>query len=54
MAIDIKASKFPLGSEKRQDPALIAAFAANGLIWGGDFHGRKDPMHFQLTLPHTI
>lgn len=54
LAIDINASSFPLGSLKRQDERLIAAFRENHFFWGGDFWSRKDPMHFQYTKPHTI
>lgn len=27
----------------------IDAFKANGFWWGGDFHSRQDPMHFQFA-----
>lgn len=28
---------------------VIAAFKAQGALWGGDYHGRKDPMHFEFV-----
>lgn len=46
-AIDLNASRNPLGGESSQHPAVIATFKDHGWTWGGDFHGTKDPMHFQ-------
>lgn len=54
LAIDLNAEAFPLGSTARQDPFLVKCFADQGLINGADFSHRKDPMHFQLTMPKTI
>ena len=31
------------------DPAIVAAFKAEQFFWGGDFHSRQDPMHFQAA-----
>jgi hypothetical protein len=28
--------------------AVVAAFKAAGFSWGGDYHNRTDPMHFEL------
>lgn len=28
---------------------VVAAFKAEGWLWGGDYHGRKDPMHFEAV-----
>jgi len=28
---------------------VIDAFKAEGAFWGGDFHARQDPMHFQFA-----
>ena len=28
---------------------VIDAFKAQGWLWGGDYHGRKDPMHFEAV-----
>lgn len=30
-------------------PAWVAAFTAQGFMWGGDFSRRFDPMHFQFA-----
>lgn len=48
IAIDLEAEKFPLGSDKRQHLGVIESFAEAGFAYGGDFVGRKDPMHFQF------
>lgn len=31
------------------DPIIIAAFKRQGARWGGDYHGRTDPMHFEFV-----
>jgi hypothetical protein len=49
IAIDMCASKYPLGSLKRMPDAIIKAFRDAGFFYGGDFKNRKDPMHFQLA-----
>jgi len=28
---------------------VIDAFKNQGALWGGDYHGRKDPMHFEFV-----
>lgn len=28
---------------------VISAFKRQGAFWGGDYHGRKDPMHFEFV-----
>jgi hypothetical protein len=33
----------------RMPQPVIDAFKAEGAFWGGDFRGRKDPMHFQFA-----
>ena len=30
---------------------VIDAFKRQGARWGGDYHGRKDPMHFEFVRP---
>lgn len=52
IAVDIEPGENPLGEPwvddgKRLHPAIIATFKAQGWFWGGDFHGTKDPQHFQ-------
>lgn len=56
-AIDLNATKWPLGSEPsvNLNPAQIAVVraicaATGGCVrWGGDYTGRKDPMHFEIN-----
>lgn len=47
LAIDINSALFPLGSTRRQDARLIKAFHDQGWWYGGDYHHRLDPMHWQ-------
>lgn len=30
-------------------PIVINAFKRQGALWGGDYHGRTDPMHFEFV-----
>ena len=30
---------------------VVDAFKRQGARWGGDYHGRKDPMHFEFVTP---
>jgi len=50
-AIDINSTQNPMGSSLHTNmPKNIARVAANlGLVWGGTWHSRKDPMHFSTT-----
>lgn len=56
-AIDLNAPKHPLGVDPHRTftTAQIAAIhrildACHGTVrWGGDYHGRKDGMHFELN-----
>lgn len=49
LAVDINAAENPMGHPSQQDPRLVKAFMDTGMIdWGGDWHTRKDAMHFQL------
>lgn len=49
-AIDINPSQNPLGSTHNNLPANVSQLAAQyGLFWGGNFNGRKDPMHFEYN-----
>ncbi len=34
------------GTHSRQFPTIISVMKSNGFVWGGDFHGRTDPPHF--------
>jgi hypothetical protein len=53
-ALDLNASKHPLaavGTFEAGKVAMIRALAAKyGLRWGGDYHLRKDEMHFEVML----
>jgi hypothetical protein len=47
-AIDINAKGNALGNPHGNMPAfVVAAFKSEGFRWGGDYHGRKDFMHFE-------
>lgn len=49
-ALDIDPAHNPLGSTKaKSHPIIIAAFKNQGALWGGDYKGRKDPMHFEFV-----
>lgn len=47
-AIDINAEENGLNTAGNIPPVLIAAFKSEGARWGGDYSGRKDPMHFEF------
>lgn len=49
MAIDINAAFEKLGQIVTHfSKEFIDVIVSNGLFWGGNYHGRKDPMHFSL------
>lgn len=48
-AIDVCDGDFPQGSDRRLPDWYVAAFAARGWFYGGDFSTTKDPMHFQMA-----
>lgn len=49
MAIDLNASIEKLGQTTTHfSEALIKIMIESGIFWGGNYHGRKDPMHFSL------
>ena len=56
-AIDLNATRHPLGTDPRANFAdwqirvirRIVADALDVVRWGGDYIGRKDPMHFELN-----
>lgn len=52
LAIDLNAAQNGLGSTHGgfyAQPEVVKCFKDAGFYWGGDFHGRKDPMHFTWT-----
>lgn len=51
-AIDFDAEHLPLGKgvpSSEMPQVVVRAFKDQGFFWGGDYTGRKDPMHFQLA-----
>ena len=49
MAIDFNASLEGLGhTHTNWSGQFVAIMKAAGMFWGGDWRGRKDPMHFSL------
>lgn len=49
IAIDLEAEKYPLGSLQRMPGEVVQCFTEVGFLYGGDFLGRKDPMHYQYV-----
>lgn len=53
-AIDLNSSRHPLGQvgtfEPGKVPMLRALAHKYGLTWGGDYKGRKDEMHFEISI----
>lgn len=49
-AIDLDPDRNPLGSKTgKMSKLVIDAFKKEGWLWGGDYKGRKDPMHFEAV-----
>lgn len=49
VAVDLNAHKEKLGQEHTNwSDQFLDIMRESGLFWGGDFKGRKDPMHFGL------
>lgn len=49
-AVDIDPAHNPLGAKEWKMPkVVIDAFKRQGFLWGGDYKGRKDPMHFEAV-----
>lgn len=47
-AIDINAGENGMYQKGNMPQLAIDAFKRQGARWGGDYHGRKDPMHFEF------
>ncbi len=47
-AIDINAEENGFNAKSTIPLVVIAAFKRQGARWGGDYRGRKDPMHFEF------
>ena len=48
-AIDLNAATNELGTDGHMPQAIIEVFEHFGFFWGGNFHSRRDPMHFQYA-----
>lgn len=50
-AIDLDPEHEPMNRNhvSHMPQVVIDAFKAEGAFWGGDFHSRQDPMHFQFA-----
>lgn len=47
-AIDLDAKDNGLGTNGDMPDWVVQAFKRQGARWGGDYRGRKDPMHFEF------
>lgn len=48
IAIDLNYDGNELGdTTPAMNMKIVEIFKKNGFFWGGDYHGRKDPMHFE-------
>lgn len=47
-AIDLNAAENGFNAKSTIPLPVIAAFKRQGARWGGDYRGRKDPMHFEF------
>lgn len=48
-AIDLSPDTNGFNAKSTLGSVVIAAFKAEGWRWGGDYRGRKDPMHFEAV-----
>jgi hypothetical protein len=48
-AIDLNSQTNPLGRVGDMNETVVEIFKQLGFVWGGDFRGRPDPMHFQYA-----
>ena len=53
-AIDLNSSHHPLGQvgtfEPGKVPMLLALCKKYALTWGGSYRGRKDEMHYEISI----
>ena len=53
-AVDLNATKHPLGKSgtfpSEKVPMIRALAKKYGMMWGGDFRRRPDPMHFEINI----
>jgi len=50
-AIDLSPGSNRFNTKTTLSRIVIDAFRAHGARWGGDYKGRKDPMHFEFVRP---
>lgn len=50
-AIDLSAATNGFNMKTTLSSLVIDAFKRQGARWGGDYKGRKDPMHFEFVRP---
>lgn len=48
-AVDLSPSLNGFNMHTMLSSMVIDAFKRQGAFWGGDYHGRKDPMHFEFV-----
>lgn len=48
-AIDLSPGMNGFNMKSTISSTVIAAFKRQGALWGGDYKGRKDPMHFEFV-----
>lgn len=48
LALDLNYHDNQLGTAGKLTPEFVKCWTDCGFTWGGNFHGRKDPMHFSL------
>lgn len=51
IAIDLDPENNGFNMKPKISPLVVAAFKRQGARWGGDYKGRKDPMHFEFVSP---
>jgi hypothetical protein len=49
LAIDVNVADNPLGATPNQPAELVTIFESHDFFWGGNYHTRKDGMHFERT-----
>jgi hypothetical protein len=42
------------GSSSDMPSWIIKIFKSHGFVWGGDWDGYRDPMHFEFNVPDTV
>jgi len=48
-AIDLSPGSNGFNMKSTLSTVVITAFKRQGALWGGDYKGRKDPMHFEFV-----